>query len=158
MRLSLIAVAILLTACTPGTLGGTEGRPSPEDTSAAEAQAAAEECEASMGDFLTELQEINSRLSVGLSYDEYGTLLGDARVVYDQIDFDAVSQDCTLEVGIPLEDAYNKYIEAFNIWDRCISDFDCSINEIQPEMRQEWSDATDLIQDAETGLEDLATP
>jgi hypothetical protein len=61
-------------------------------------------------------------------------------------------------VGIPAEKAFNKYVAAYNIWNRCIGNFGCSLDEIEPEMQERWLDATTLLTKAESGLAALAEP
>jgi hypothetical protein len=75
-----------------------------EEARAREAEAAAQRradrCEAELGGMSTELEELDSRLGVGLTYDEYNTHVGDIRVEYDQIPFRAVDPECLTEVGL----------------------------------------------------------
>ena len=78
----------------------------------AEAQRRADRCEAQLGGMSTEPEELDSRLDVGLTYDEYNTHVGDVRVEYDQVPFRAVDPECLTEVGLHLENALNSYAKA----------------------------------------------
>jgi hypothetical protein len=95
------------------------------------------------------LEELNSRLAVGLSYDEYTTKLGDVRVEYDQTDF-AASGDlrCLQRVGVKLEKAMNAYAQAANTWRECIEDYACENDSIQPDLQARWEKAGRLIEQA----------
>jgi hypothetical protein len=136
--------------------------PSPEDTAAeealAEAQALQAECEAALGGLLDTLHEIDSRLGVGIQVEDYTQRVGDARVEYDQVPFRQTDQDCVLEVGVPAEDAINLYIQAGNIWNNCIQNFGCSLDEVEPKMQRKWSQATRELREADQALRALGHP
>jgi hypothetical protein len=157
-----VTVALLLTACIP-RIGSPEAQsPSPEDTAAeeaaeeeAEAAAAHAACEAALEDFLDELNELNSRLGVGVQFSAYLELVGDARVEYDQVDFGDLDQTCLGDVGVPAERALRLYIKAGNIWNRCIQDFGCDIDSIDPQLQERWADAGTAVNSAENGLADM---
>lgn len=57
---------------------------SESSASAAAQQTVYDTCNDAVGTFMTELQEIGSRLNIGMSYDEYTQFLSDARVTYDR--------------------------------------------------------------------------
>lgn len=106
-------------------------------------------CADNFEDLQSKLEELDSRLSVGLSYDEYTTQLGDVRVEYDQTDF-AGSGDlrCLRQVGVKLEKAMNTYAAAANAWRACIDDYACENDSVQPELQRKWGKATTLIEQA----------
>ncbi len=109
-----------------------------------------------MAPLLDALSEVDSRLDTGLTNPDYGTALGDVSVEYNKLELDRLSDQCVDEVGVALEDAFNAYIEAGNRWDRCIEDTYCDVDlDALPQMRRQWSKASDLIADARSGLEGL---
>lgn len=55
-------------------------------------------------------------------------------------------------MGIPLEEALNAYIEAYNVWNDCIGDVDCDNDSIDPELQEQWAEATERIDDARDAL------
>lgn len=165
-RMAFTVLLLFGTGCAPGN-GPTAESPSPSPTASptptvdAAAEAAQElhaECEAALGDFLEALQEIDSRLNVGLVFQDYTNRVGDAQVEYDQVPFDSLALPCVTGVGIPAEAALNHYIRADNQWNNCIGDFNCDTDGIEPELQKKWSKATSAIESAREGLEDLATP
>lgn len=123
-----------------------------------QAQEEAAKCESQLADFLSALRELDSRLDVGLTYVEYSAQVGDVNVAYDQIPFDQLGTDCTIEAGVPSEDALNSYAKAVNIWDKCVSDFGCDTDTIDPELQAKWLDASTKLSEAERGLNALAQP
>jgi len=126
----------------------------------AEAKVMAESCEDTLGDFQEAISELNSRLDIGLNYDEYTDAVADAKVEYDQIDFDDLSDNtkCLGSVGVPLEKAMNKYIQAANIWSKCFDDLECSNDQINGKLQVRWAEATLKIEKAKDALKDLAKP
>ena len=129
-----------------------------EQAAIEKARAKADECEGQTNALLREVRELNSRLSVGLPYADYSEQVGSIRVAYDQVPFGNLDLDCGLEVGIPLEDALNSYVKAGNTWGDCIEDFNCDVDAIDPELQDKWNAATEHLDDATSGLRDLAKP
>jgi hypothetical protein len=56
------------------------------------------------------------------------------------------------------ERAFNHYIDALGTWEKCIEDFGCEIDSVEPDLQAQWAKAAVQIQKAETGLEELAIP
>jgi hypothetical protein len=104
-------------------------------------------------DLVETLEDLDSRLSVGLNFAAYSERVGDAQVAYDRIDVQDLDSGCIEHVGAPAEDAMNAYIRAYNIWNDCIGDIECENDSITPDLQAEWADATGLIQEARDGLE-----
>jgi hypothetical protein len=110
-----------------------------------------------MTPLLSALQEVDSRLSIGMAFDEYGDRIGDAKVAYDRLDFKRLNENCIFKVGIALESGLNHYIDANNIWDECIDDFDCSVEgAVLQKMRKHWSESTERIEAAVKNLNKTA--
>jgi hypothetical protein len=117
-----------------------------------EDQVAYDECENSMGSFRSEIKELDGRLDVGLSYDEYGTKVGDVSAAYNQSDF-GDNLDCLSTVGFPLESALNQYRRAFQIWNECFEDFDCDPDSVTSDLQGHWLKASNQIERADRALE-----
>lgn len=175
---AVVSCAVLgLAAC-----GGEDDGPTAEERAQAEANASAarasaasasaeasrsatqqvehDECATTTDGLLTALKDLNSRLSIGLNYQDYGEKLGDVQVAYDAA-IDRIIElggDCLGTVGKPLEDAFNKYIEVKNIWSKCISDYNCDFNEGETnrKVQDRWAKATKIIERAEANLDALA--
>jgi hypothetical protein len=113
----------------------------------------AEACLSELDGLLSALQELDSRLGVGLSYSDYSERVGDVRVAYDQVNFGALELSCVTGAGSPLEDALNEHASAQNVWGDCIEDFDCDTDGIDPELQEHWSDASSAVSDAESWLD-----
>jgi len=96
-------------------------------------------------------------LSIGLSYDEYGDRVGDARVAYDQLPVNDLARTCLKKVAVNLESALQKYIDVFNVWGDCIEDYYCDFSEGKPNDKAQtgWYKAGNLIEDASAGLESM---
>src|SRR6266568_2667268 len=90
-------------------------------------------------DFLTKLEELDSRLSVGLNFQEYGTQVGDVKVAYDRIDFTGTDPLCFSLVGVPAEAALNDYISAYNTWNACVSNISCTNASIKSKLKAKWA-------------------
>lgn len=109
------------------------------------------------GDTFTELQdavdELGSRLNIGLTYVNYTSEVADVRVVYDQTDFGAIDDfDCLGDVGVPLEKALNQYAKAATRWDECFEDIYCENDSIEGELQTHWDKAGQLALKADAGL------
>lgn len=118
-------------------------------------QVAYDECVKSLDRFRSQIKALDGRLGVGLSFDEYGTKVGDVAAAYNQTDFEAGGVDCLTEVVLPLETAVNQYKKAYDIWQKCFEDYACENDSITPELQDHWSKATLQIQKSDFGLEGL---
>lgn len=143
-----------------------EAREKAEDERRAKAEAEAlqaakdvhVECSEHFTGLSQSLGDIDARLDVGLSYDEYTDALGDASVVYNRIDFDALqslgeSHNECLDVGVALEKAFNKYNRAATRWGNCIEDFDCDTDSLN--LSGDWGAASLQLEEAEKLLDAL---
>lgn len=104
-----------------------------------------DECIRQIGPLVSTLEDLNSRLAVGLSFSDYSTRVGDVRVAYDRIDANKLDSLCISLVGKPGEDAFNAYVTAYNTWNDCIGNVDCSTDSIDSQLQAQWSIATNLI-------------
>lgn len=174
LRLSWL-VAIALCAALAGCGGSavsTEESDSEDAAAAAEAQkqeeaarereerrqkqqAAYDECVEIWGAFRSELEELDSRLSVGLNIGDYTTAIGDARVEYDKATGgDLGSQKC-LDSARRLENAYNAYVRGSTKWQKCIDDYNCDFNDsdLGRGAQQDWVRASTALTNSHQALE-----
>lgn len=123
----------------------------------AEQQAAYDACETALRKLANSLSSINSRLSIGVLYEDYNTRVGDASVAYDKVDFDSLSDDCRAS-SEPLRGAINAYIAAANVWGDCMRDFDCDVNEnpTKGKIDAKWLKADKAIKKHQRQLDALA--
>jgi hypothetical protein len=157
-----VAAVILATTGSDSSSSGATHTTATVDTQAQErAQAIAkyERCRRSTRPLLNKLHDLDSRLDIGLNYDEYTDKVGDVRVAYDQVTPRLGSQtECITAVGIPAEAAFNQYVKASNIWGDCFDDIDCETDAIEPELHKHWSKASNAIHSADGGLSALRDP
>jgi hypothetical protein len=109
-------------------------------------------CQDQVDDFLKSMQEIDSRLDVGLTPDAFSGVVGDAKVAYDQLPLDEMDQTCIAEAGVPLENALNQYLKANTQWSNCVGNVSCTTDSILHDLREKWGEASDQISDAEAYL------
>lgn len=150
-----------LTACgesDSSSNAGTDKAAERRSKKLAAAKRTAAACEGQLGPFLRKLQELDSRLSVGLNYSEYTEKVADVKVVYDRIPFDDLDFDCLSSVGTPGETALNQYAKAADRWGECVDDLDCSNESVQPELQKFWTRAGKLAARAVDGLKTLGQP
>jgi len=98
------------------------------------------------------LQELDSKLAVGTTFDEYRVANQNVQVAYDAISFHKIPSAC-LEAGVPAEKALNLYRQALNQWKACLDDFQrCPVNSSKAERQRLWSEASDNLAEAKRGL------
>lgn len=102
-------------------------------------------CLSQLTPFVSALEDLNSRLSVGLNFNDYSTRVGDARVAYDKVNFSALDPLCITTVGQPAENAFNDYVKAYNTWNDCFTKTGCTNASIKPRLQADWADATTIL-------------
>jgi hypothetical protein len=122
------------------------------------AQRRADACEEQVGHILADTQELDSRLTVGLTYDQYNRQVGNISVAYNQIEVSSLRGPCLFDVAVHLEEAMNSYIKADDLWNECLVDFGCRSNSIDPQLQKHWAEAASNINVAQRGLDGLAEP
>ena len=147
---TIIAAALAAAAFGCGDAGPTEEE---QKAAAAEAKAEriAEDCETQLRDFVTQLQELNGRLGVGMSLAQYERALQGIGSAYGLIDIRDVDGACLDEVGVPSETAYQEYVKAADLWSACL--YGCP--GLSRELNVYWDKAESLITGAAQGLADL---
>jgi hypothetical protein len=174
MRLTPVAavlLAALMTAGCGGRTSGDSGAADKKDREAAAAQEAAKakkladaraaklavynKCVAATKPLRDSLAQIDSRLDVGLSYDDYGDRLGDVQVAYDATvpQLDTAGEQC-LGVAIPLENALNAYNKVLNAWGECIDDYNCDFSEGETNDKAQagWAKAGQALKNSDRKL------
>ena len=121
---------------------------------AAERFAAYQQCRTRTRPLIQALNELDSRLDVGLSFSEYGTQVGNLSVAYARLRPGALDMEC-LDVAVDLETSYRKYAQAQNVWNDCITDFGCSVDSIEPRLQDYWLDAGTALARGKRELNEL---
>lgn len=103
MSKTILAICILLTACAttsdPGLSTDRSPKKQANDGNGGYAQVLL--CRDQLGRFADRLQELDSRLSVGLVFAAYSEQVGDARVEYDKLPIGEFQAPCLRNAGIP---------------------------------------------------------
>jgi hypothetical protein len=141
-----LGVCLLFSVASCGDDGSAGSAPE-SDVSTEEAQL----CQSEIRPLLSALQELDSRLNVGLNLDEYGDFVGDAQVEYDRLDIDGIGEECLSSVAVPLEEALNQYITAVNKWNDCIQSVSCE----DPPVQKHWTNASEEINKASDALDKI---
>jgi hypothetical protein len=157
---ALLAMALLIGACARGS---TPPADKPDQTSPVASkqtdeppQVVAADCQSLLGDFLTALTELDSKVAAGLPFENYGQQVGDIRVTYERIETSSVGSDCLMAVQLPAERAFNRYVEAYNIWNNCVGNgTECTEAEVMSKLEAKWAEATSQIDAAEAALATL---
>jgi hypothetical protein len=101
------------------------------------------------------LAQIDSRLDVGLSYDDYGDRLGDVQVAYDTAvpKINTSGAKC-LPAALPLENALNAYNKVLNLWGDCIDDYNCDFSEGETNDKAQagWVKASQALKNSDRKL------
>jgi hypothetical protein len=174
-----VVAAAMIVACAGGTACGTDeeaerrkadaaqaekkraAEQERKERAAAKARQQAEDCGSELDPFIDTISELDSRLDIGLSYDEYTNEVADMKVEYDKIDFDAVSDagiECLQSAGLPAEQALRQHVKAAQAWSECFDDFNCENDTVKPELQRLWAKASRQGERARRGLSELAEP
>jgi hypothetical protein len=156
---ALAVVGVALVAATASGCGGASAEQKQVRAEAAQRAArvaAYRRCRAQTGRFLTVLEDLDSRLDVGLSLQAYGDRLGDVKVAADSLP-PGLRYACRKRVGVPAADALTAYLYAYKTWDECLNKFDYCVvqGETESMLQTFWTAAHKRIRTAETGLAQL---
>lgn len=125
------------------------------DKRATAALAVATDCRQDLGGLLRALQNTDSRLTVGMSFDDYSDQVGEISVAYDRVPLGQLRPACITGPGIKAEKAFNSYTEAYNEWNECIGDLYCDMDSIDSNLQDSWAKATRQLNGARSSLVDL---
>jgi len=104
-----------------------------------------------LGQFLHALETLQSRLAVGLSYEQYFAEVKRARDAYAVVPVAKLELPCLLAAGTPAEKALDQYIEAANAWRECRADISCGTYTIEPRLQHKWRVASHYLALVNTG-------
>ncbi len=152
-----VVSAVALAACGSSGPSAAEKKEAAERRAKAHALAVAGQCRDQLGDFISALEDLESRLTVGLNYDDYLSEVGEVTVVYNKIPLGKLDLPCLNHVGVFSEKALQEYAEAAETWQDCIDEL-CESDSIDPELQASWSRATGLIARAQGGMTELREP
>jgi len=118
--------------------------------------AAYRKCKAQTGRFLTALQDLNSRLDIGLTLQSYGDRLGDVKVAHDAVPAGELQYRCLKKVAVPAEGAPNVYLVVYREWDDCVTNYvdTCNVDR-DLDTQSLWTAAAKSIRKAQAGLAQL---
>lgn len=114
-------------------------------------------CTSELSDFKSELENVNSKLTVGMTQSDFNKALGDVQVKYDRLDSDAINGDvyCSGNVGEPLQDAFNDFVKSNSAWAKCINAYNCEVKgDVLKGLQKQWSSAGAKIEKANAALAD----
>ena len=113
-------------------------------------------CTDQLGPLLRVLDNVDSRLDVGLSQRDLSNMIGKASIAYHRIDIKALGQGPCLAAGAKLESAFNAYNVTVSDWNDCIYDLYCDVdNDVLPGMQRRWAQASNLISRAEKVMDTI---
>jgi len=99
-------------------------------------------CENELGDFLDALEEIDSRLDIGMTFTDYGGKTADAKVAHDRVNASNLTPAACVKAAVAGEDALESYISAYTIWNDCIQSDYCETEYKEPELQAKWLQAS----------------
>jgi hypothetical protein len=100
------------------------------------------------------LHELDSRLSVGITYSAYGESLGDVAVAHESLAWQSDWGGNCLGAADAAGDAFEEYKSAMSLWGACIRDIGCkpTRHRTMSTLRTHWRNAGDLLQKADAYL------
>jgi hypothetical protein len=105
----LCGFSVVLVACGEGEQPTTT---TPEKSAV---QIEKKECVDVVDPLIIEIGRINSGLTIGYDLTQYTKRVREAKYVYDQIDVDALSEDCVV-IGAYIETALRQHVKAQALW------------------------------------------
>ncbi len=130
--------------------------PSQEDRTA-EAKANYDACESGAGEMIDATRAIDSGVQVvTVTLTNYQDLVSEASIADGVVSSAALDPACN-DVYVAARSALDLYVSAEEEWSTCNDDYYCDL-ESDTEIRSKWSDAMDLIAEANAGLEAIRQP
>jgi hypothetical protein len=141
----LVLVALLLLACD-----GAPSRTLPNGSPVAVVDQA---CADRIRPLYDAMSDLNSRLNVGLSKQDYATRVGDIQVVYDRmVAGGPFGPGACVQTAQKLETAGTEYIQAHTKWNDCLTNTACSNDSIRPTLQGHWATASRLLTEVQYAL------
>lgn len=152
----LVAVSVLIGGCAEEPVGGDVTAPtvSPAPSPSKSGLSAVEKfrrkyhaqyqrCLNATKKLTRELGDMNARLDVGISLNDYSTRVGDISVAANRAHVRRSDQRCRDDVVPSLKRGFRLYAQAYDRWNDCIfySDYSCNTDDIIHELRSLWRKA-----------------
>ncbi len=149
--LVLLAMALAASGCGGGQSGPNDRTVSLRQEPAVrrDRQASARGCP--LGSFLKTLDQLESRLAVGLSYQQYFAQVSAARDTYEVLPVQKLELPCLVRIGTPAEKALDEYIDAANLWRGCRAQAACVTYSIEPRLQRDWRVASHFLTEVREG-------
>jgi hypothetical protein len=113
-------------------------------------------CENAIGDFVDSVAELDSRLNVGLSYDDYTSKVANISVEHDKVvDGGSLTGAC-YQAAKAAESAMNSYLRAQSQWHDCFDDENCTTDSILGSLQAKWSTASGQDEKSKAALAKIA--
>lgn len=113
----------------------------------------AERCRDSVGGFVRATRDLESRISVGVVFQDYNNYVGDLASAYDRIRQGRLTTYCVTQVVEPSRKTLNAHIDATSTWDDCIQSLSCG--DVEPRLRDHWDVAGRHFRDLLAGLREV---
>lgn len=127
-----------------------------DDVSAQVNEELAAECGKQLRPLADALQELDSRLDIGLTYAEYGDQVANVKVAYDRVDWEkGMAGPGCARTAILLERGLRKYAAAHERWQACIESPDCLSDSITTKLQAAWADASKAVDQGVERLNEL---
>lgn len=106
------------------------------------------DCIAEIGPVYDALTELDGRLTIGMTYDEYSERISDIIVATNRMDVEGLDATC-LETALDLSLAFLEFGTAHDTWKECIDDRRCDTDSITPMLRKHWAEAERILSDVD---------
>ncbi len=114
----------------------------------------ARRCQQQTRNLLAGLEGLESRLAIGVDYQEYLRRVGDARVAYERIPVNDLDLRCINAVA-PAEKALRTHLEAAEVWTKCVGDRKCENDSVRRQLRRKWKTASNQLEQSWQALRGL---
>jgi hypothetical protein len=102
--------------------------------------------------WLSRTSTLDASIHAGMSFASYKSQLTSIQAAYGLVPVNQLSPACVSQVGVPLEKSMNKYIDAYNVWRKCVFAGTCKRPAFDGPMQRFWRDADRYFQTALNNL------
>jgi hypothetical protein len=113
-----------------------------------------EACNRQIGMFMTALDDLESKISLGLTFSVYSTGVNRIRLAYGALTPSALSGACQAAVAAG-NTSLNTYITALRQWTVCTNNTKCSTASIATDLQTQWANAEAQTEAAKTALDEV---
>lgn len=110
----------------------------------------AQRCPKDLVALVNSLNDLDARLTVGLTYNTYAARLTLVSIAYNNVDVNKQSASCTRYAGVTAERAFNYHLKAKAAWNACIEAQTC--DRADPILQRHWKNAHDNLERAKRNL------